>query len=422
MKFTKTKIGYLVLGMMLLVLLLVESRGIGDLDIFISASKDLLAGGNIYDIKYHTHYYYFYDVLFALIISPLQFIPLFWANFIWLLFNVFFTYRIWKIILFYLPVDKLRKEQVRLLTVISFAFIFALWHKNIHLTQMTIFILYLCLEGIHLIKNEHPLAGSTLLGIGISIKILPIVIIPYLLYRGYFKASIYSMLATGIILFCPALIFGQEHLMFLLQERWNLINPLNTEHILDITERSFHSLTSLLSILLVENARGEFSLDLKRNIANVDLKTLSLIINIVRFCLIASVLFFIRALPFKRSSSKVQFLYEFSYILLITPLIFPHQQHYAFFFVFPAITYLVFYLILKYGESLKSKKGLLNKWPLLALMLGIFFLLNSHFILGAYRTIYDHFKTLSYGVLLLIPLLALVRPHRIDLLIREINE
>ena len=402
----------LLLSSFIIILLLIESKVHGDLDIFIGASKDLFSGGNIYHILYHEWYHYYYDVLFALLISPLQFVPIYWANFIWLLFNIYFTYRIWKIILFYVPIDVLSKKKRRILTLVSFAFIFALWHKNIHLTQMTIFILYLCMEGLYQIENKKPLLGSFLISFGISVKILPIVLIAYFLYRGNFKVAISTMFLLVLILLLPALVIGYDYNLFLLGERLKIINPLNAKHILDVSEISFHSLSSLLSVLLVENAGNSFSLELKRNIASVNLETLKIVLNVVRAIFILGTLYFVGSLPFRPSKSKLQSFYELSYILLITPLIFPHQQHYAFFFAFPAITYLVFYYIFIYFDD-KSKTGNLKKTYLILYILLIFFLLNSHFILGAYRTIYDHFKTLTYGIILIIPMLAIAKPNNI---------
>lgn len=397
---------------LLLPLLLIESKVQGDFDIFISASRDLFTGGNIYQIMYHEWYHYYYDVLFALLISPLQFIPIYWANFIWLLFNIYFTYRIWKIILFYIPIEVLNKKKRQILTIVSFAFIFALWHKNIHLTQMTIFILYISMEGLYQIENKKPLLGSCLISFGISVKILPIVLIAYFVYRGNFKVAISIIFFLVLILLLPALVIGYDYNLFLLGERWKIINPLNAKHILDVSEISFHSLSSLLSILLVENAGNSFSLELKRNIANVNLETLKVVLNIVRAIFILGTLYFIGSLPFRSSKSKLQSFYELSYILLITPLIFPHQQHYGFFFAFPAITYLVFYYIFIYFDD-KSKSGNLKKTCVILYIILIYFLLNSHFILGAYRTIYDHYKTLTYGILLIIPMLAFAKPNKI---------
>lgn len=413
------KKSHILLAILLLLLLFIESKVKGDFEIFVNASRDLLQGENIYQNKYHEWYHYYYDVLFALVISPLQFIPIYWANFIWLLFNIYFTYRIWQIMIYYLPIENFSKIQKNILAVVSFTFIFTLWHKNIHLTQMTIFILYLCLEGVYRIQNKKPIIGSILIGIGISVKILPIILIPYLLYRGYYKATIYIIIATILILLFPALIIGYDHHIFLLQERWKLINPLNKEHILDTSERSFHSLTTLLSTLFVEHAGNSHSLELKRNIANVNIDTLKLIINAVRLCFVIGTLYFIRALPFKKTNNKLQLFYELSYILLVIPLIFPHQQHYAFFFIFPAIIYLTFYYISIYVDDIQSKMNSIKMIALITLILVIYLLLNSHFLIGAFRNIFDHYKTLTYGAILIIPLLAYAKPSKINELISK---
>lgn len=402
----------ILLGILLIILLLIESNGRGDFNIFLNASRDLLEGKNIYSIKYNEWYHYYYDILFALIISPLKALPLFWSNFIWLLLNLFLTFRIWKIILSYLPVSILNHKQLRILTVLSFIFIFSLWHKNIHLSQMTIFILYLCLEGLNQIKSNKLILGSVLIGVGISIKILPIVFIPYFLYRANFKVVFYILLSLILVLWLPALIIGYDYHLLLLKERWMLINPLNKEHVLDVSERSFHSLTTFLTVLLVEGAGNTYSLELKRNITNVSLETLELIINIVRLSLVLFSLYIMRSLPFKKSTDQLQKFYEISYILLVVPLIFPHQQHYAFFFIFPAITYLIFYFIVHYFKGEKTIKQS-EKVFIIIISVVIFFLLNSHFILGAFRNIYDHFKTLTYGVLFLVPLLAFASPKKI---------
>lgn len=402
----------LLLGLFLLAIAFIEARGQGDFHIFLEASGDLLNGENIYQNKYHDWYHYYYDVLFALVLYPLQAIPLYWANFIWLVLNLYFTYRIWQITVYYLPFELIKQKN--LVLIIASVFIFGLWHRNIHLTQMTIFILFLCLEGIYQIENKRLIAGSLLIAAGISVKILPVILIPYLLYRAHYKATVLIVIFTTGVVLLPALIIGFDDLIFLLHERWLLLNPLKNEHVLDVSERSFHSLTTLLSVLLVEGAGNVHSLTLKRNIADIDLTTLKIVITVVRLVLIAGTLLFLRSLPFQRSNSKTQTWYELSYIFLIIPLIFPHQQHYAFFFAFPAIAYLVFFYNLRFRST--SQPFQKNTKVILIVIFGLLFLLlNSHFILGAYRNYYDHFKTLTYGILALIPFLLYAQPKKVGI-------
>lgn len=401
---------HFLIGLFCLLIILVESHTIGDLDIFIKASSDLWNGKNIYQETYHEWYHYYYDVLFAIIMSPLRYFSLYWANVIWLTANLFFSYRIWKATCYYLPIDQLSKKQIRIFTTFTVLFIFALWLKNMHLTQMTIFILFLCLEGIYRIDKHQFILGALLIALGISIKIVPIVLIPYLLYRGYFKASLLTAILIVVLLFIPGLIIGFDFNSVLLHERWLLINPSNSAHILDVAERSFHSLTTLCSVLFIENTGETYALEYKRNILNLDLETLAIVITIVRLFFVAGTLLFLRTIPFKKSNSKLETWYELSYIFLITPLIFPHQQHYSFFFIFPAIAYLVYYHLV---NKTMDFTNVLKSTSFLILITILFFLLSSDLILGVYREIYDHFKTLTYGVIALIPLLYFARPAKI---------
>lgn len=342
--------------------------------------------------------------------SPLNHLSLYWANAVWLTANIFFSYRIWKITCSYLPIKQLNKKQIRIFSTITIIFIFALWLKNMHLTQMTIFILFLCLEGVYRIEKKQLWQGALLISLGITIKIVPIVLIPYLFYRTNYKASFLTIVFIVLLLFIPGLFIGFESNSFLLLERWTLINPTNSAHVLDVAERSFHSLTTLCSVLFIENTGETYALAYKRNILNLDIETLGVLINVIRLVFVAGTLLFLSSQPFKKSTSNFQTWYELSYILLITPLIFPHQQHYSFFFIFPAITYLVYYhqnnRTLDFSKKLKST-------PFLLLIILVFFLLSSDLILGAYREIYDHFKTLTYGVIILIPMLYFARPKKI---------
>lgn len=396
----------LLLGLLLLALIAFESTITGDFHIFLEASKDLFQEENIYANKYHEWYHYYYDLFFATLIYPLTYLPLYFANFIWLLLNLFFTYRIYQIIVYFLPFEAISQKRKNVILILSSIFIFTLWHRNIHLIQMTICILYLCLEGIYRIEKKQLILGSFLIALGVSVKLLPIVLLPYLFYRAQFKALLLVVLFILVLTFFPILFFGMEHTLFLLQERWNLINPTNSEHVLDVTERSFHSLTTLLAILFVEDAGNVYSLEIKRNIANVSHETLAIIINIVRGVFILGTFFFLKTRPFTPFQSKTQTFYELSYILLVIPLIFPHQQHYAFYFAFPAITYLVFF----YVQFFQGSKWNIQKTLLIILFSSVFLLLNSHFLLGAYRNYYDHFKTLTYGILILVPILFFARP------------
>ena len=92
-----------------------------------------------------------------------------------------------------------------------------------------------------------------------------------------------------------------------------------------------------------------------------------------------------------------------SYILCIVPLIFPHQQHYAFLMCLPAVAMVCLWLI---NASQVLKQSLRYRLVLGAMIL-IFVVFNASLFAGALNAWLNHFKILTYGAILLCILLAL---------------
>ncbi len=402
----------IVAGIIIVLYLIANAHNDNDLRIFMAASRDLIDGESIYLIKYKEWFHYYYSVLFALLMYPLALLPDYIATTVWMAANMYFAWRTWKIICSFLPVESLDPKLLRLFSFIVFVFMLRFITDNLRYGQMTIFILYLALEGINQIQNKRNVLGGSLIALSINIKLLPIVLLPYLLYRGQYKATIYALIAFFVFLILPGLFIGYDYHFALLQDRWNLLNPSNPEHLLDVSERSFHSITTLLATLLLENAGNVHSMDLKRNIMNLSAEHLGMVINIARVIFIGATLYFLKAAPFKVEKDRVQVLYELSYILLVIPLIFPHQQQYAFYFAFPAVTYLVYYFVQSFFNNEWKKPAL--GYGVMALFFMGYLLMSSTFILGEFRSYYDHYKVLTYGVFILIGLLAYCRPQGLE--------
>lgn len=398
----------------LIVLTLIESRGGGDFKIFLDASQDFFKGKNIYIETYNEFFHYYYDLFFAIIIYPLSFLPLFFAKFIWISFNIFLISKTWDLLFSWLPKDLLTDKSSKIFKIIIWIFMLRFFRDNLHLCQMTISILFLCLKGLDLIRSKKIYLGALFISIGISIKILPIVLLPYLLFRSYFKESILIVLFFIILQILPVIFIDFQQVMFLLNQRWYSLNPSNANHILDTAERSFHSLTTLLSTLLVEKCGDTYALPIKRNIANISLQNLKWSILILRLILISFTLFFLKNSFFKKQENSYFSLYELSYIFLLVPLIFPHQQHYAFYFLFPSIVYLTFYWLYQIENDFFAKNKL-KFYFLIIYVVILYFSTNCHLILGTFNEYYDHFKVLTYGTLLFIPILAISSPKKLNL-------
>jgi len=238
-----------------------------------------------------------------------------------------------------------------------------------------------------------------LLAIGINIKLLPIVFLPYLFYKGYFKAFGFTLLFYLLSLIGPSVFIGHSYNITLLKSWLVLVNPSQQRHVLDVDERSFHGLSTLLSTLLIKNVPDIHALTLKRNIADLSVETLSKTLLVVRLTLVALTLYLMKWMPFVKSNLRNS-LIEVSYVLLSIPLIFPHQQHYAFIFIVPAFALVLYTLILNFEKTILFKKR-----TIIFLLVLIYLFGNLKIVFGEYNVYYEHFKILTYGALLLVPLL-----------------
>ncbi|MEI8138084.1 MAG: glycosyltransferase family 87 protein, partial [Bacteroidota bacterium] len=258
-----------------IVLCWVEAEGKGDFYIYLSATGDLIKGQNFYENKYVNGYHYFYSVLFALLLKPFYALPFFWVKFCWLLLNVLIYFKLFQLLIKSKLLEVLNDKQRSLCIFLVFVFSLRFFLDNLHNSQITIIILWCSIYGLYLIANNKPISGSVILALGINIKLLPIVFLPYLIYRGYFKAFGFTVLFYFVYLFGPSLFIDHEYYMSLLKTWLGLINPSNQNHVLDVEERSFHGLSTLLSTLFVKDVPDIYALTLKRNIADVSISTLS---------------------------------------------------------------------------------------------------------------------------------------------------
>lgn len=389
---------YFIISIVLLAYLLIEAQGEGDFHIYMSASKDLFTGENIYIKTYGDGFHYLYSIAFAIVLYPFSFLPFYLVKFLWLAFNFFLLWKTFKLLFSWFDLNSLNQKQLNWFYFLIILLVSRFIHENIHSGQITILILYLCIQGLNDIFNANQWKrGALLIAIGINIKLLPLVLLPYLIYRRKWNEFVLIIIIDAALWLLPAIFIGKAQNIFLMHEWWNCMNPNNKIHVLDVEERSFHGLTTLLSTLLIEKAPDPYALDLKRNILDVSLETLSKVILASRLILVSITLYFLRWPPFKNAISKSQQYLELSYILALIPLIFPHQQHYAFLFMLPAIIYLVYQLMCIQKSNFRNF--------LLISYIFIYLSGNLKLILGEFNPYYEHYKILTYGALWLLVVL-----------------
>lgn len=395
-----------VLPIILLVYILLETRAHQDFDIFLLASKDFLQGGNIFVHHYEDGFHFFYSPLFATLLIPFTFLPIYLARIIWLTLNVLALARCFKLIKSYLNFDSFSDKQKLLFNFISMVFSAKLILDNFHNGQVTIFMLLFMLEGLRLINSNKVFWGAALIALGINFKFLPLVLLPYLFYNKQLKACAFIVYWYVLFLFLPALVCGFDLNNTLLKDWLLAINPSNTQHLIDTDETTLNGLTTLIPTLLMDTVPDPHALIYKRNILNLPITTVIIIINTTRLLLLCFVFYFLRRKPFTLPKTNLHKLWEMSYVFLLIPLIFPHQQHYAFFMMMPASMYVIYWLFI--SKIVKYKID----WRSLVMLILIYLLTNAHLLVGEFRQYYDHYKIITYGGLLMIVLLACLKPDK----------
>lgn len=377
---------------------LIESNERTDFLIYQMASKDIVHYSNPYSHPYIDGYYYYYSILFACLIYPFTFLNTYWSTFLWLMLNSFFLYSIIN-----KTAEFLNISHYSIKTQFLFYFLFMIFNirtirENYHSAQVTILLLYFMLLSLnYLIQHKH-LLSSIFLAIAINIKLLGLPLLVYYLYKGYWKIFVYTILWIILFFLLPLLGMSKPFYTDCMIQWWQLINPTKQQHIFDVDERSFHSISTLLSTLFLKNPPAIYALSIRRYIVDLHPETLKIIIQFVRFLLILSVLKIIKSLPFQSPNSKInkyKIFYESTYIMALVPLVFPHQQHYAYLFQIPAIATLLHYALTTTKHSKKF-------YVILSI---IFLCFNLKIILGLFNEYYDHFKVLTYGGILVLILL-----------------
>lgn len=379
----------------LAIFLIIEARRQCDFNIFFTAGKDILNGENLYTKIYQGWLHYYYSPLFALAISPFTYFPEYVITLLWLVLNVYLFYRIWEILSDWLELKLFSVSIQRWFLWGSIFLCIQGIRDNIHYHQITIMMVYLTLQGIDLILKKKEWQGGALIALGINIKILPIVFFPYLLYRGYWKGALSVILAWVGFLFLPAIFIGWEYNTFLLREWWSGIDPSQTENVLDWSRAGFGSLVTALFHSQEGETRPIF-------ITQLSMASIVFITNGLRLFIAIFTLYFLRTLPFQEAKNNLHRLWEVGYLFMVIPFLFPHQQNYAYFFLYPAVVYLM-YIFYKKREESGEFRFLKRKDKILLGMLAVsFMMMSAELFLGEFRTFYIDIRLMTWAAILVL--------------------
>ena len=405
---------YFLAGLILLLLIFFESfiKVNKDFDVFIGASNLLLEGKSCYNVWMPSgkiSLIYFYSPVVAFLFSPLTYLPKQGTYVVWMILNYFFLYRTFKCIAYFLDLntlsEKIKKVFFVLLLICSLRFIL----YNFDMGQMTLFLLFASLESVRLILEKKTIAGAALLALAIVVKLLPLPVLAYLIYRKEFKAAISVILFFISILFLPGLFLGMDFNIRLLQEWWAILKNIGMPSPENDIDRP--NLQGMLYSLLMESSG---KVPLKRNIFSFRPETILWTLRISSAVLVTISIYFLRTFPFRKIESKMMHFYGLSYLLLIAPLIAPRQENYSLSLAVPAIAYCLYMALKSYQnhQTSGSKPGIKEILSYAGIILSFIFLtITSDGIIGRpLSRIAEHFYLIQTGILILILPLSLFVP------------
>ena len=166
------------LGIAFAVSALLASGWRNDMDIFMQASCDLLAGENVYTRQYNNWYSYFYSPLFALLLYPLALLPAVMAKLLWNALALLLIWRTVRIVLSMLPLDGWPARRANLLVALAILFCFQAIRDNLNAGQTTPLLLWACVEGLHQARSGRAWIAALILGLAIDAKLLPLILLP----------------------------------------------------------------------------------------------------------------------------------------------------------------------------------------------------------------------------------------------------
>ncbi len=417
MKFNKITLLKIALAILGFFYIINQARTLGDFTIYLGAADLLAHGKTCYNVWIETKpgfaCGYSYSPFFATILIPFTLLPEPIPQVLWLMLNVFFLYRIWQIIMYYTQDFILASKQMYLWYFLTLLLSIRFILHNFEMVQMTIFLVFVSLEAVRLSEKNKNLKSGVLLALGIVIKILPLVILPYFIYKKRFKAFLFSIIFFALFLIIPSIFFGWDFNLQLLQDWFTTLNPSNTEFITEqnANGEGIHSLSGLIAGYFTANdntVQAPFS----RVIMSLKAENISLMLNISRLVLVSFTLYFLGFLRKDVLKNKIQTLWELSYIFAIVPLIFPHQQKYAFFYMLPATAYVIYFLIKIHIQNYNNFSK--NKFYFVTFLMSLFFVLSTlttdGLIGNFYNEISEYYKTITFGDFLLLIALFLAKP------------
>lgn len=295
-----------------------------DFNIYWHAGQKINSGQNIYQEPLLYGWRYLYPPFVAFFLSCFSFLPLVLASKLFLILSMLALLRM-LFILSQIAKWYDIKQFKSFIWIIPTAIVAVYYGKiNIHANQVTFIIVWASIESIWQCLRGNKFLAGLVLGLGITIKLIPIVFVFYFFYKKEYKlilAVLFSLVFFNLI---PAIKLGWDGNLVLLGDWLQLINPIKTDHLAlnEVNNANYwQGIDSLLSVFFAYTNKG-----------------FGFFLSVILRLLIAALLYF--AIQRQKWMDKHStMIYESVFICVAIPLVFPHMRDYEYYFLVPAIVF-----------------------------------------------------------------------------------
>ena len=318
--------------MLLLIPVLRNLSAENDINIFYLAAGELASGGNPYDGPHLYGMWYYYSPLFASLLVPFTFLPMMALKATWMALGFVMLNRIYILLNRYIPIPENKSGLwlLGLLGILSYNAVF----MNLLYGQMTILLVWCCLESAALFSNGKDVRGGLVLAAGINVKILPVFLLWHYLLKRQFRPFFMTLAAIGVLVLLPYLFLRWGYHSQLIRDWFNLLNPLNKEHVNTVGEGGFIDFASLLTKYFSGiRIKGERDL-------TVQFWSHSQILYVqwaFRFFITFLAAWVVLKFHPRRLDSRRRQLADVAFFMLCIPCAFPHQRDYSVMLCIPAM-------------------------------------------------------------------------------------
>ena len=311
----KTKILKIVLLIALVIFLSVffenSFHKMNDFKVTYRAASRVLNGEDLYNWE-DGHYVYKYSPFFALLVAPFGLIPFSYARFLWMALmcaSLFGTVRMGK----YLVMG--HRSPPRFFYFLSLLLIAKFLLREIELGQTDFLQLLLILSLFVFLEKGNEFLGGLFLALSVIIKLTPLIVVPYLIYKKRFRTLVWSFVFIFAFFFFPCLIYGFDGNLSLLRN-WHEFLSLSSPPLIanDMNQSIFGMFYRFLTA-------SEYNV----NFLNLDPNVVNVLIYVITIGSYVCLLFFSRLsrkieISFIHAQEAIEYSFLLIFIALFSPL------------------------------------------------------------------------------------------------------